>query len=58
MIDVGVEPDGIKPGPNDRPIFALIVTCDPCGVSWDMDADPARCTNPDHEHRIDWEVPT
>lgn len=51
---MAVEPDGLKPTENDRRIVALMVTCPVCGVTWDNDADPAGCTDPDHAHRIDW----
>ena len=54
MPEVG--PDGIQPTEHDRRILAMVVTCATCSVSWDMDFDPAECTDPDHEHTVDWKV--
>lgn len=47
--------DAPQPTEHDRRIFAMVVTCAACSVSWDNDADPAGCTDPEHAHTFEWE---
>lgn len=52
-----VEPPTSDPQPAGEPrrLVNMVVTCEICAVMWDLDFDPAGCTDPDHEHALTWE---